>query len=65
LVIGGASMAAAVLGVIATAGLIRGARWASTLALVASVLMIFSVIGTIAGVPALIGLITSRGTARP
>jgi hypothetical protein len=60
LVIGGASMVAAVLGVIASAGLIRGTRWASRVAVVASVLMIFSVIGTIAGVPALIGLIASR-----
>jgi uncharacterized membrane protein (DUF2068 family) len=63
LVIGGCSMAASVLALIAAAGMIRGARWASTLALVASVLMIFSVIGTVAGVPALIGLIASRNSS--
>jgi hypothetical protein len=61
-VIGGASVAAAVLGVVASAGLIRGARWASNVALVASVLMILSVIGAVAGVPALIGIFASRSS---
>lgn len=62
LVIGGASIAAAVLGVIGAAGLIRGARWAWTVALIASVLMILSVVGTVAGIPALIGMVT-RGNS--
>jgi len=65
LVIGGASMVAAVLGIVAAGGLIRGARWAPNVALVASVLMMLSIIGTIPGIPALIGLIASRRPARP
>jgi len=62
LVIGGCSMAAAVLGIIAVAGLTRRARWAPAVALVASVLMIFSVVGIVAGVPALIGILASRNS---
>jgi hypothetical protein len=62
LVIGGASMAASVLGVIAVAGLIRGARWAHTVALLASVAMILSVVGAVAGIPALIGIVAGRNS---
>jgi hypothetical protein len=62
LVIGGCSIVAAVLGIVASGGLIRRAPWATTVALVASVLMILSVIGTIAGVPALIGIFASRNS---
>jgi hypothetical protein len=60
LVIGGCSMVAAVLGIVASGGLIRRTPWATRVALVASVLMILSVIGVIMGVPALIGLISGR-----
>jgi hypothetical protein len=62
LVIGGCSMVAAVLGIVAAGGLIRVARWAPAVALVASVLMILSVVGAIMGIPALIGLLASRNT---
>lgn len=60
LAIGGGSMVAALLGALATAGLIRGARWAYALALVASVAMILTAIGAIAGIPVLVGLFASR-----
>jgi hypothetical protein len=64
LAIGGTSIAAAAVGLIAAAGLLRPASWAFNLALVASVLMIVSVVGAIAGIPALIGLLSSRTSSR-
>ena len=63
-VIGGTSIAAAVVGLVAAAGLLRPARWATTWALVASVLMITSIVGAIVGIPALIGLLSSRTSPR-
>lgn len=62
LVIGGGSMVAAVLGAVAAAGLVRGVRWAPTVALVASVAMILTVLGAVAGIPALVGLFASRNS---
>jgi hypothetical protein len=63
-VIGGCSMAAAVLGLIAAAGLLRPAGWAVPMAFVAAVLMILSIVGAVAGIPALIGLVSSRMSSR-
>ena len=63
--IGGGSVGAALLGVVAAAGLMRGSRWAATVAVMASVAMIVTVIGAVAGIPAMIGLLASRGPSRP
>jgi hypothetical protein len=60
LVIGGGSMAASALGLIAAAGLLRGERWAQRVAMAASIAMILSVLGVVAGIPALVGLFASR-----
>jgi hypothetical protein len=62
LVIGGCSMAASVVGLIAAAGLVLRMRWAMSVAMVASVLMVLSIVGTVAGIPALIGLFASRNS---
>jgi hypothetical protein len=62
LVIGGCSMVAAVLGIVASGGLIRRAPWATRVALLASVLMILSIVGAIMGIPALIGLFAGRNS---
>jgi hypothetical protein len=62
LVIGGGSIAASALGLIAAAGLLRGERWAHTVAMAASVAMILSVLGLVAGIPALVGLFASRNS---
>ena len=59
-VLGGYSIGAAVLGVIAALGLLRRARWAPGLAGAASMLMILTGAGAIAGIPALIGLVSNR-----
>lgn len=58
--IGVVSILAAVLGVIAAVALLRRESWAWTAALIASVLMTLTVVGAIAGIPALIGVATSR-----
>jgi hypothetical protein len=63
LVIGVGSMAASALGLVAAAGLIRGTRWARTVAMAASVAMILSVLGVVAGIPALVGLFSSRSSS--
>ena len=60
LIIGGGSLASAVLGVLAAAGLIKGARWSSTVALVAALVMILSVMGAVMGIPAVMGLMSGR-----
>jgi hypothetical protein len=49
---------------LAAVGLVRHARWAPRLALVASVFMIFTVVGAIAGIPAVVGLASYRNSAR-
>jgi uncharacterized membrane protein (DUF2068 family) len=54
--VAGGSLCAALLGVVAAVGLQRRARWAPRLALVASVFMIVTVVGAIAGIPAVVGL---------
>jgi hypothetical protein len=58
------SAGSAVVGVIGAVGLMRGERWGRTLAGIASAAMTFSVVGAIAGIPALIGLWSSRNSSR-
>jgi hypothetical protein len=59
------SIAAAIVGVAGAVGLVRHKRWGRTLAGIASAAMTFSVVGAIAGIPALIGIWSSRNSARP
>lgn len=54
--VAGGSAGTALLGVVAALGLLRRARWAPRLALVASVFMIVTVVGAIAGIPVVVGL---------
>ena len=59
------SFGAACVGVIGAVGLARSARWGRTLAGIASAAMTFSVVGAIAGIPALIGIWSSRNSPKP
>ena|SRR5579864_8457471 len=59
------SFGAACVGVIGAVGLARSKRWGRTLAGIASAAMTFSVIGAIAGIPALIGIWSSRNSSKP
>ena len=59
------SIGAAAVGVVGAVGLARNKRWGRTLAGIASAAMTFSVVGAIAGIPALIGLLSSRNSSRP
>jgi hypothetical protein len=54
------SLGSAVAGVIGAIGLIRHQRWGRTVAGIASAAMTLSVVGAVAGIPALIGLASSR-----
>ncbi len=63
LVVGG-SIASALVASGAAVALLARRRWAPRLALVAAVLMTLTVVGAIAGVPALIGLVSSRNSSR-
>jgi hypothetical protein len=58
--IGGGSILVAALGVIAAAALLARKRWAWSMAFIASVFMSLTVVGAIAGVPALVGVIAGR-----
>jgi hypothetical protein len=62
--VAGGSLGTALLGMLAAVGLVRHARWAPRLALVASVFMIFTVVGAIAGIPAVVGLASYWNSAR-
>ena len=59
------SIGAGVVGVIGAIGLARKERWGRTLAGIASAAMTFSVVGAIAGIPALIGIWSSRNSSKP
>ena len=59
------SIGAAIVGVIGAIGLQQNKRWGRTLAGIASAAMTFSVVGAIAGIPALIGIWSSRNFAKP
>lgn len=60
----GSSLGTAALGVVAAVALVARRRWAPSLAVVASVFMILTIVGAIAGVPALVGLLSSRNPGR-
>lgn len=62
--VAGGSIGAALLGSAAAVALLTRRQWAPRLALVAAILMTLTVVGAIAGVPALIGLVSSRNSAR-
>jgi hypothetical protein len=62
--VAGGSIGAALVGSAAAVALLARQRWAPRLALVAALLMTVTVVGAIAGVPALIGLLSSRKSAR-
>jgi hypothetical protein len=59
------SLGAAIVGVIGAVGIQRNKRWGRTLAGIASAAMTFSVVGAIAGIPALIGIWSSRNSSKP
>ncbi len=54
------SVGSAVVGVVGAVGLIRRRRWAGTLSVIASAAMTLTVVGAIAGIPALVGLMSPR-----
>ena len=58
------SIGSALVGVIGAIGLLRRERWARMLAAIASAAMTLTVVGAVAGIPALIGLLSSRNSAR-
>ena len=58
------SAGSAVVGLIGAVGLIRRERWARTVAAIASAAMTLTVVGAVAGIPALIGLLSSRNSPR-
>jgi hypothetical protein len=58
------SAGSAVVGVIGAVGLFRRKRWGRTVAGIASGAMTLSLVGAMAGIPALIGLLSSRNSYR-
>jgi hypothetical protein len=54
------SAGSAVVGVIGAFGLIRRRRWAGTVSVIASAAMTLTIVGAIAGIPALLGLMSPR-----
>jgi hypothetical protein len=58
------SAGSAVVGVIGAIGLLRRERWGRTVAGIASGAMTLTVVGAVAGIPALIGLLSSRNSSR-
>ncbi len=62
--VGGSSIGTAVIGVIASLGLLNRQRWAWRLAVVSSVFMTLTIVGAIAGIPALIGLMSGRSSTK-
>jgi len=63
IVVGGASIGSAIVGVVAAIGLMVQARWAASAAWFASILMLLTVVSSWAGVVGLVGLMSGR--ARP
>jgi hypothetical protein len=61
----GSSIGSALLGVIGAVGLVRRERWARTVAAVAGAALTLTGVGAVAGIPALIGLLSSRNSGRP
>ena len=64
IVIGGASIGGALVGVVAAIGLFMRTRWAASAAWLASVLLLLSVVSSWAGIIGLVGLISSRLSSR-
>ena len=62
--VGGSSLGAALLGVAAAIALRARRRWAPSLAFVAAGFMILTLVGAVAGIPAVIGLASSRTSSR-
>ena len=58
------SLGSAAVALIGAIGLAGRQRWARTLASIAAAAMTLTVVGAIAGIPALIGLVSSRNSAR-
>jgi hypothetical protein len=58
------SAGSAVAGAIGAVGLLRRERWGRTVAGIASGAMTLSLVGAMAGIPALIGLLSSRNSYR-
>jgi hypothetical protein len=63
-IVAGGSLGTALLGVVAAVGLVTRTRWGPRVALVAAVFMIFTVVGAIAGIPAVVGLASNRKSPR-
>jgi hypothetical protein len=64
IVIGGASIGTAVVGFVAAAGSFFRARWATSAAWLASVLLVLTVVSSWAGIIGVVGLISSRMSTR-
>ena len=64
IVIGGASIGTAVVGFVAAVGSFFRARWATSAAWLASVLLVLTVVSSWAGIIGVVGLISSRMSAR-
>jgi len=60
--VAGGSLGVAVLAVVAALALLRRARWAPRLAVVAAGFMILTLVGAIAGVPLVFGLLAGRSS---
>jgi hypothetical protein len=58
------SIGSALLAIIGAVGLARRERWGRTMAGIAASAMTLTGVGAIAGIPALIGLVSSRHTSR-
>ena len=61
----GWSIGAAVIGVAGAIGIVRRARWGRNVAYAASMLMTLTCVSAFAGIPAFIGLWSSRNSANP
>jgi hypothetical protein len=59
------SIAAALLGAAGAIGILRRDRWGRPVAWAASLAITITFVGAIAGIPALIGLWSSRGASKP
>jgi hypothetical protein len=61
----GWSIGAAVIGVIGAIGIVRGARWARNVTLMASVFMVLTLVSALPGIAAFMGLWSSRSPLPP
>lgn len=58
------SAGSAVVGVVGAIGLMRRDRWSRTVATIAAAAMTLTVVGAVAGIPALVGMVASRNSSR-